>query len=222
VTALLLAILGFSGCGGSSAPATATLLKDAHDKFNATQSFHFVMTVQHPGTVQVGSYSIVGATGDVQLPGRMKAMATVNAGFATLQLEVIVIGNQEWYTDPLSGKFVSTNLFSSYMRIFDPQSGIGSLLTSLANPSKPSDGSSNGTACWKVSADITKAQLSPIFGDQVVGDAKNTTFCMRKTDSQLLSVVLQGQVLAGDSSQTIRTIYLSSFNKPVSIQAPST
>ena len=74
VTALLLAILGFSGCGGSSAPATATLLKNAHDKFNATQSFHFVMTVQHPGTVQVGSYSIVGATGDVQLPGRMKAM----------------------------------------------------------------------------------------------------------------------------------------------------
>jgi LppX_LprAFG lipoprotein len=222
VTMLLLALLCFSGCGGSSAPATATLLKDAHDKFNATQSFHFVMTVQHPGTVQAGSYSITGANGDVQLPGRMKATATVNAGFANVQLQLIIIGNQEWYTDPLTGQFVSTNLFSSYMRIFDPQTGIGSLLTGLTNPSHPSDGSSNGTACWKVSGDITMAQLSPIFGSQVVGDAKDTTFCIRKTDSQLLSVVLQGQVLAGDSSQTIRTIYLSSFNKPVSIQAPST
>ena len=222
MTMLLLATLCFSGCGGSSAPATATLLKDAHDKFNATESFHFVMTVQHPGTVQTGSYSIIGATGDVQLPGRMKATATVNAGFATLQIQLIIIGNQEWYTDPLSGQFVATNQFSSYMRIFDPQTGIGSLLTGLGNPGQPSDGSSNGTACWKVSGDITMAQLSPIFGSQVVGDAKDTTFCIRKTDSQLLSVVLQGQILAGDSSQTIRTIYLSNFNKPVSIQAPST
>ena len=59
------------------------------------------MTVQHPGTVQTGSYSIIGATGDVQLPGRMKATATVDAGFATVQIQLIIIGNQEWYTDPL-------------------------------------------------------------------------------------------------------------------------
>jgi hypothetical protein len=222
VTMLLLATLCFSGCGGSSAPATATLLKDAHDKFNATHSFHFVMTVQHPGTVQAGSYSITSATGDVQLPDRMKATATVDAGFATLQIQLIIIGNQEWYTDPLSGQFVPTNQFSSYMRIFDPQTGIESLLTSLGSPSRPSDGSSNGTACWKVSGDISMAQLSPIFGSQVVGDAKGTTFCIRKTDSELLSVVLQGRVLSGDSGQTIRTIYLSNFDQSVSIQAPST
>jgi hypothetical protein len=217
----MLAILCFSGCGGSSTPSTATLLKNAHDKFNATESFHFVMTVQHPGAVALGSYAILDATGDVALPGRMKATATVNAGFATLQIQLIIIGNQEWYTDPLSGQFVPTNQFSSYMRIFDPQTGIGSLLTNLGNPSRPSDGSANGTACWKVSGNISMAQLTPIFGSQVVGNANDTTFCMRKTDSQLLSVVLQGHILTGDGSQTVRTIYLSNFNKPVSIQAPS-
>jgi hypothetical protein len=64
-------------------------------------------------------------------------------------------------------------------------------------------------------------QLSPIFGSTVVGDAKGTSFCISKTDNQLLSVVLQGKVLSGDTSQTIRTISLSKFDQPVTIQTPS-
>ena len=220
VALLSLAILFLASCGGS-APSAATLLKNAHDKFNATSSFHFVMTVQHPGTVAAGGFNIIGASGDVAPPDRLKATANVDAGFISVQIQLIIIGSQEWYTDPLTGQFVATNQFSSYMRIFDPETGLGSLLTSMQNPSQPSDGSANGTACWKVSGTLSKAQLSPIFGSEVVGDARNTTFCISKTNSQLLSVVLQGQVLSGDSSQTIRTIYLSKFDQPVSIQAPA-
>jgi lipoprotein LprG len=217
---LSLAILFLAGCGGST-PSAATLLKDAHDKFNATSSFHFVMTVQHPGTVAAGGFNVTGASGDVAPPDRLKATATVDAGFVSVQVQLIIIGSKEWYTDPLTGQFVATNQFSSYLRIFDPQTGLGSLLTSLKNPSQPGNGSANGTACWKVTGNLSKAQLSPIFGSEVVGDARNTTFCISKTSSQLLSVVLQGQVLSGDSSQTIRTIYLSKFDQPVSIQAPA-
>jgi len=220
VALLSLAILFLAGCGGST-PSAATLLKDAHDKFNATSSFHFVMTVQHPGTVAAGGFNLLNASGDVAPPDRLKATANVDAGFITVQIQLIIIGSNEWYTDPLSGQFVATNQFSSYLRIFDPNTGIGSLLTSLKNPSQPSDGSANGAACWKITGDLSKAQLSPIFGSQVVGDARHTTFCISKTNSQLLSVVLQGQVLSGDSGQTIRTIYLSKFNQPVSIQAPA-
>ncbi len=132
VALLSLAILFLTGCGGS-APAAATLLKNAHDKFNATSSFHFVMTVQHPGTVAAGGFNIIGASGDVAPPDRLKATANVDAGFISVQIQLIIIGSQEWYTDPLTGQFVATNQFSSYMRIFDPETGLGSLLTTLKN-----------------------------------------------------------------------------------------
>ena len=215
------AVLFCYGCGGSSAPQTGALLKSAQDKFNATKSLHFVMTAQHLGQVPTGGYNIVSANGDVQRPDQLKATATVDAGFVTTQIQLIIVGNQQWYTDPLTGQFVPTDQFGSYLRIFDPTSGIGSLLTSLKNPSQPSDGSANGTSCWKVKGDITMNQLSPIFGSDVVGDANGTTFCISKTGNQLLSVVLQGKVLSGDTSQTIRTIYLSKFDQPVAIQTPS-
>jgi len=215
------AVLFCYGCGGSSAPQTGALLKSAQDKFNATKSLHFVMTAEHLGQVPSGGYNIVSATGDVQRPDQLKATATVDAGFITTQIQLIIVGNQQWYTDPLTGQFVPTDQFGSYLRIFDPTSGIGSLLTSLKNPSQPSDGSANGTPCWKIKGDITMNQLSPIFGSDVVGDANGTTFCIGKTGNQLLSVVLQGKVLSGDTSQTIRTIYLSKFDQPVTIQTPS-
>ncbi|MGO8946235.1 MAG: LppX_LprAFG lipoprotein [Ktedonobacterales bacterium] len=215
-----LAVLSLAGCGGST-PATNTLLKDAQEQFTATKSLHFVMTTEHLGAVPIGSYSIVGATGDVARPDQLKGTATVDDGFGTIQIQLIIVGNQEWYTNPLTGQLVPTDQFGSYLRIFDPNTGIGSLLTGLKNPSQPSDGSANGTSCWKISGNITTAQLSPIFGSAVVGTAKSTTFCIGKSNHQLLSVVLQGQLLTGDTSQTIRTIYLSNFDQPVSIQTPS-
>ena len=214
------AVLFCYGCGGST-PQTSTLLKSAQDKFNATKSLHFDIMAQHLGPVPTGGYNIVSATGDVQRPDQLKATATVDAGFITTQIQLIIVGNEQWYTDPLTGKFVSTDQFGSYLRIFDPTTGIGSLLTGLKNPSQPSDGSSNGTPCWKITGDITMDQLSPIFGSDVVGNANGTTFCISKTDNQLLSVVLQGKVLSGDTSQTIRTIYLSKFDQPITIQTPS-
>jgi hypothetical protein len=214
------AVLFCCGCGGST-PDTASLLKSAQDKFNSTKSLHFVMTSQHLGPVPSGGYNVVSATGDVQRPDQLKATATVDAGFVTTQIQLVIVGDAQWYTDPLTGQFVSTNQFGSYLRIFDPTTGIGSLLTSLKNPSQPSDGSSNGTPCWKITGNITMDQLSPIFGSDVVGNANGTTFCISKSDNQLLSVILQGKVLSGDTSQTIRTIYLSKFDQPVTIQTPA-
>jgi hypothetical protein len=178
------AVLFCYGCGGST-PQTAMLLKSAQDKFNATKSLHFVMMAQHLGPVPTGGYNIVSATGDVQRPDQLKATATVDAGIVTTQIQLIIVGNQQWYTDPLTGQFVPTDQFGSYLQIFDPRTGIGSLLTNLKNPSQPSDGSSNGTACWKITGDITMDQLSPIFGSDVVGNANGTTFCISTAFSGL-------------------------------------
>ena len=215
-----LAVLGLAGCGGST-PATSTLLVAAQHKFNDTTSLHFVMTADHLGTVPANSYIIISANGDVARPNRLKATATVDAGFLTTQIRLIIVGSQQWYTDPLTGQFVATTQFGSYLRIFDPSIGLGALLGDLKNPSTPKDGSANGTPCWAVSGGISMAQLSAIFGSAVVGSPNQTTFCISKSDNQLLSVVLQGRVLSGDTSETIRTIDLTNFDQPVSIQTPT-
>lgn len=216
----ILVVCAFTACGGPSAPSANTLLKNAQAKFNSTKTLHFVMTVEHAGQAPAGSYSVTSATGDVERPDKVSASAVVDAGFASTTINLVIIGANEWYTNPLTGNFEQTTQFSSFLTVFDPQTGIGGLLTALRNPSQPQDGSANGQACWKVSGQLSQQDLTPLFGANVIGEPKQTTFCIGKSDNQVYSIAFAGQMLTGDTSATVRTFYLSKFDQPVSIQSP--
>lgn len=218
-TVLLLAACG--GGGGAKTPDSATLLKSAQTKFNATSSFHFIMTVANLGPVPVGGYNITGAKGDVQRPDKLSAKATASIGFASADVSLIIIGANEWITDPITQQYQPTTDYASFLAIFDPNQGIGSLLGQVQNPSKASSGSSNGASCWKISGTVPPDKLTPIFGSITATAPVPTIACIDKTSSELDSVTLNGAITSGDTAQTTRTFYLSNFDKPVSIQPPA-
>jgi hypothetical protein len=220
---LLAALLALAGCGGSSttAPSTSTLLKNAQTAFDADTSFHFLMTVTHLGQVPVGGYNITTAEGDVQRPSSMKTNATADAGFAAANVTLIIVGDKEWITDPITGKYVATSSYGSFLNIFDAQQGIGSLLTRIQNPSTPADGDANGVACWKISGTLAAADIGTLFGQLQTNKPIPVTVCIGKSDNQLDSAALTGLIVGGDTAQTVRTFYLSNFNKSVSIATPA-
>lgn len=213
------AVLLLAACG-NSVPSSTSLLKGARTKLDATQSFHFVMKVSHPGTPSAGTYVVNSATGDVVRPNSLSAAAQVNAGFVSVNVKLVIIGNQEWFTDPVSGKFVQTTEFASFLSLFDPSVGLGSLMTSLKNPSTPVDGSANGTSCWKISGTLAPDLLTPIFTQVTATGPVATSFCIGKSDGRLYSATLTGNIVDGDSSQTVRTFYLSNFDQHVTITPP--
>jgi LppX/LprAFG-like lipoprotein len=216
----LLALAVLAGCG-EAAPSAQTLLQNAKTTFNATKSFHFVLNVAHPGAGSIDAPVVTDAKGDVQRPDEVSATATVDAGLANLAVKVIVVGDKQWYTNPLTGKFEPTTQFTSYERIFDAQIGIGTLLTKLQHPSTPADGSANGTSCWKVTGTLAQADLAPIFGDTVKSDLKNVAVCVGKSDNRIYSVVIPGVIIDGDTADTVHTFYLSNFDQSVTIATPA-
>lgn len=220
--ALLVGLLTVAACGGSPPPSAATLLKTAQDKLNATQSFHFQMKVDHPGTPSSGGYVITSADGDVSRPASLHATATVDAGFVNVNVSLIIIGQQEWYTDPISQKYVETSEFGYFLNIFDQQQGLGALMTQLQNPSAPTDGSANGQNCWKITGTLSPSLLQPLFEDVVATQPIPTTYCIGKSDGRLYSATLTGAITQGDTSQTAYTFYLSKFDTPVTINPPFT
>lgn len=216
---LLALALSLASCG-DSVPSTSALLHNAAAKWNATKSFHFVMKVDHPGAGSLSTYVVTSAKGDVARPDKLDATAAVDAGFLSVNEHLIIVGDQEWLTDPLTGKFTPDDDFASFQRLFDPQIGLGSLMRDLNNPSQPQDSSANGTACWKVTGNIPRSDLTPMLGDSVPGDVQHAAFCIGKSDSRLYSVMLPGKILAGDTDQTVHTFYLSNFDQPVTISPP--
>src|SRR5262245_41226985 len=222
LTATLAAtLLLLAACGGGSSVSATDLLKKAQDKMATINAMHFIMTVDHPGTGSVQNPYATAAQGDVKRPDGLSANATVNVGIGSFNVQLVILGSDQWLTNPLTGKFEKTSGFDSFLKIFDPQTGLGSLLTALQGPSKPADGSANGTACWKISGTLDPQLLQPLFGDITAAGPVPTTFCIGKDDNRLYSAVLSGKVTTGDTDQTVRTFFLSKFDAPVTINTPT-
>jgi LppX/LprAFG-like lipoprotein len=222
---IALAALVLAGCNNPSLPSAASLLATAQQHFNDAKTFHFVMTADHLGSKPAGDpglESLSAAEGDVQRPDKLNSSGTVNFGGLTVTTKLIIVGQQAWYQNPLTGSFDEEDSFASFATLFDPTKGLGVALTSLRNPSLPSDGSANGTPCWKISGDVDTAALRALLGDSAASaKSPHVTICVGKTDGRLYSIVLTGQLVPGDTGQTTRTIYLSKYDAPVNIQPPA-
>lgn len=221
--ALLLApLLALAACG-SSTPTAASLLSKAQSNFNAAQTFHFVVQTLHPGAAPNGTtLYLTGATGDAERPKSLKAQAQVALGGTTVSIPVIAIGTKGWFQNPLTNQYVEEDQVAGLTTLFDPQTGIGALLTQLQSPSQPSDRTINGVACWYISGTLPGAKLSGIAEGVTPASQVPVSVCVDKTSSQLDYVSVTGPLIAGDTAQTEHDITFSQYGESVSITAPTT
>ncbi len=219
---LLLAALtcALAACATSSGLDSAHILLRAGARFQATQSFHFALTASHLGAND--PLPITAASGDVQRPDKLKASATANvAGFA-VQTQLIILGQSEWISNPLTGQFQPTQDYGNLLTIFDAQQGVGAILAHLDKPSAPVSSTSASGTCWKISGTVSASDLAAVVGGgDTTAKAVPVTVCIGKSDDQLYSATLNGAVLASDTAETTRTFVLSAFDQPVTIQAPA-
>jgi hypothetical protein len=215
----LLAALGACGTSSANGPSAATLLAQAQAKFNQTRTFHFTLTASHLGPND--PLAVSAAQGDVQRPDELSATATVITSGLTLDAKLVIIGQQEWFTTSITGTQKTTQ-FASFLAIFDPQQGVGGILTRVQNPSAPQDATVGGRSCWKISGRAQTSDLAAIVGGTVLPNKTvPASVCIGKADNELYSVTLSGPVTQTDTPQTSRSFTLSNFDQPVSIQPPA-
>lgn len=218
--ALTTAVLALAGCGGPPTPDATTLLKNAQAKFDQTKSFHFVLDATHLGASD--PLPVTHAIGDVQRPDELSAKATVITQGFSFNVSLVIVGQREWISDPLSGRYRETNEYGTLLTIFDAQQGVGAVLRHMQQPAAPQDSTVGDAPCWKVAGKVATSELASIVGGTVLPDATvPTTVCIGKSDSELYAVTLAGAVTGTDTPQTTRTFTLSQFDQPVTIQTPA-
>src|SRR5690349_13088585 len=113
----LLAIVLLAGCSSPFArivrksrphgprPTTQQLVTALQTHFRAVKSFHVVMQVQDPGTPRSDQVQIRSADGDVVLPDKVKAQASVVMSGQAVQVDLISVSNHQYITDPITGQW---------------------------------------------------------------------------------------------------------------------
>ncbi len=220
---LLTLILSVAACGGDSASNTPTaqqLIGKAQAAIQKVTAYHFNLAADKPGTA--GLLAITSADGDIAVPDKLKANATALALGNTVQVQLISIGEKQYITDPITGKWTATTGLLNPMTLSDSKTGVAAIIGNIQNPSTPTDSNSDGTACWLINGKLDAKYLAGITGGGApAGTQVATTTCIGKTDNLPYLIRMNGIVVQGDTDKTVRTFKLSKFNESLTIVAPA-
>lgn len=212
-------ILLLIGCGGGSTPVPSAqqLIQNAQAAIQKVSSYHFNLKAQNIGTTS--QLPIQSADGDIVVPDKLQATANVIFGGATVQAQIIEIGDKQ-YLNVLGGWQQTSGLLDP-RALSDPQKGVAAILGQLKNPSTPGDSSSDGTPCWSIKGKLDASVLAAIVGGGApAGTQDDVQTCIGKSDNLPYLIVITGVATQGDTAQTVRTFKLSKFNEKIAINPP--
>ena len=217
---VVLILLTLAACGSDGGPPSAQqLISNAQKAIQKVTSYHFNLTVVNPATG--ATLVIKSADGDILVPDKLKANASALVLGNVVQVEIITIGDKEYLTDPITGKWIPTTGLIDPRSLSDTKTGVAVILGAIQNPSTPSDSNIDGTPCWSIDGTLDAKYLAGITGGGVSpGSMVAITTCIGKNDNLPYQIRIKGIATQSDTATTTRTFKLSKFGENITITAP--
>jgi len=220
LSGLLALILALTACSNaSSGPTAQQIISNAQAAMQKITSYHFDLVADHPGSG--GLIVVTSANGDILVPDKLQANANALVLGNVVQVQIIAIGDQQYVTDPVTGKWSRSGGLLDPRTLSDPKTGVSAIVGHLQNPSTPTDSTVDGVSCWSINGKLDAKYLTAITGGGTPsGTLVNTTLCIGKKDNLPYLIRISGMTIQGDTNQTVRTFKLSKFGEPLTIVAP--
>ncbi|HEX7735771.1 MAG TPA: LppX_LprAFG lipoprotein [Ktedonobacteraceae bacterium] len=210
---------GTSGPGPK--PSAQQVLTTLQKNFRSVSSFHITMKTDNLGNTSSSQVVIRQADGDVSMPDKVRAQASVLLSGQAMTVNLISVGAHQYITDPITGQWRVVTGMLDPRALTNPDTGIIALVGKLQNVTGPIDDNVNGTACWRVNGLLPAKDLAFFTGGGAPdGTMLKTSICAGKDDGLAYEITVVGQAASGDTPQTTRTFFLSKYNENISIVAP--
>jgi lipoprotein LprG len=196
------------------------IITKASDSLDTVNSFHFTLNQVGGGTPIGSGIEMTKVEGDIVKPDRLKALISGTVSGIYLQIQMISIGDVTYMTNPLTGNFEVLPVQFEVLSIFDPNNGITAIMKGIASLTRLDDEPSGGVACYHISGVIDSEKLSSITGGAVQGVSINVELWIGQQDFLVRSIKLTGKITETEVPGIVRTLDLSMFNQPLTIELP--
>ena len=202
-------------------PTTQQLITTLQKNFHSVTAFHVVMQTQNLGTVKQSQVQIRSASGDIIMPDKIKAQATVILSGQAVIVNLISIGDTQYITDPITGQWRTIKGVLDPRTLTNPNTGIISLVGKLQKLTAPTDDVVGGVPCWRFTGQLDAKYIAFFTGGGVpAGTMLQTSACIGKADGLPYQISVMGQAAPGDTPQTVRSFNVSNYNEQINITAP--
>src|SRR5438067_10398180 len=219
-----LAGLLLAGCGGAPPTPTATPVPPTPTPTPAQvaqlsaaamaqlKSAHFVLAVDGLAQSTGFALQVSGAEGDVVAPDRLKARLKARLGQSPVDSELVVLGQERFLKNPLSGKFEPLTVPIGSLALLDPQQGAAKLLRDLKDPAAGGRETLDGAEADVIAGTLEARELTDLFGGDPGASPVPTQLWIGTADRLVHKARLSGPVAAGEPAAIVRTLTLSGFN----------
>ncbi len=226
VVALVLAALApLAGCGGGGDDDldlegidAATLLRAAADRTDQARSFHFLLEHEGGTTQIVRGLNMERAEGEVAGADRLRVEVKANAGPLNLNVEIVVIGEEAWITNPLTGRWEREDI--SIEEVFDPANGVTAIMRAASEAQLTGTEKVGGIRSYRVEATVDSGDVT-LFGEPRPGATLLAVAWIGVDDPLVQRIEIVGGLASREPDDLVRRLTLSRFDAEIEIAPPN-
>ncbi|HLH73561.1 MAG TPA: LppX_LprAFG lipoprotein [Chloroflexota bacterium] len=210
-------------CAPRSAPelSAGEVLQKASEALSTVTSVHFVLTSSN-GMMAIGeNFAAKSIEGDVVKPDRLKGTAVSRFGNLTVNLGFMVVGSQQYVTNPITKQWQKLPNANVAPNLLDPDRGAPALLRQVANPKKLANESIDNIECYHISGQLVASLLAGLVGVAGSSTPLAGDLWIGTKDFLVRQVHLVGPIAKNEPPQIQRTLVLSNYGETVTIEPPT-
>jgi hypothetical protein len=192
----------------------------------AVESFHFVITT-HNGTVVIADrIELQRIEGDYRRPDRLRATATGKVGFMPVGIDLVVIGDQVWSSDPIRrDRFTRLELerpqLQELLVDFDPGAVLLAAVEYLTDPVVVGTEEIDGAPTTVIEGTVDLGPVAAQYPDVGINEQPLSLRVWLNEADLVVRLQIVGQILLTEPPGIVHQLDLSAFDEPVSIEEPA-
>lgn len=204
-------------------PLTAErVLSEASDRWDETNSLHFELEATGDSYLDNDrTIMLLSAAGDLVRPSSVSATARLSIIIATVNANIIVIEDDAWWTNLITGNWEPTPEDFDYnpARLFNPDDGLGPIMQDIADPELHAVETIEGRSAHRVTGTVTGAQIRDITAGSIRGENIDVTIWIAENNFEVVRLYLSSPD-GGNGEPTTWQLTFDDHNQDVTIDAP--
>jgi len=221
---MALAVLALAACASAPPPKkelTAQEIVDkAGDKMKELKSVHFRLELTD-GKMALGpGITVENIEGDAASPGRMRISTKATIMGMVTEIELIGVEGRQYLRNPLTKRWEAAPISLAGSDLFAPE-GAPSIMKSAKNLARLEDEAIDGAESYHVKGTVESGLIAALVGGAPSNAQVQVEMWIGTADFFVRQIKLAGPLLQDDAAKIVRTLKLSKFNEPVTIEPPA-
>ena len=209
------------GCGNETETITTkpqAILNDAAGRINQWESFRFRLEHEKGTTTISNGMELRIIEGDVVLPRRVKLTGKATVGGQFIALDIILIDEQSFMTNPLTGKWNQIAPENSPFGNFDVREVIANILKMMENPEFLETPKTEQD--FKVKGSVIGTVFEPLIGLADPSMDAEVHLELDYTNMNVKSAKIIGRLNPQDVEEVIRVIRIWDVDENIEVNPP--